>query len=134
MVAPKIRKQALSAGYRSGLEQDNARHLEAHKCNYDYEKHVINYIPKPKRYTPDFLLDNGIFVETKGRFTASDRAKHILVKEQHPNLDIRFVFTNPNQRISKRSKTTYADWCDKHGFKYAHALVPVEWIKEKPKK
>jgi hypothetical protein len=79
-------------------------------------------------------LDNGIFVETKGRFTASDRAKHILVKEQHPNLDIRFVFTNPNQRISKRSKTTYADWCDKNGFKYAHALVPVEWIKEKPKK
>ena len=130
MVAPRIRQQAIKAGYRSGLEQDNAKHLKAHKCNYDYEKHVISYIAKPKRYTPDFRLENGIFIETKGRFTASDRAKHLLVKEQHPHLDIRFVFTNPNQRISKRSATTYAEWCEKHGFPWAHGLVPTDWMEE----
>lgn len=129
--ARHLRKSALKAGFRSGLEQDNAKHLEALKCAFEYEKMRISYVPKPKTYTPDFVLSNGIIIETKGRFLASDRAKHLLIKQQHPNLDIRFVFTNPKQRISKRSKTTYADWCKKHGFKYAEGLVPVAWTKEK---
>ena len=130
MAAPKIRREALKAGYRSGLEQDNAKHLKQNKCGYEYEKHTINYIAKPNRYTPDFRLENGIYIETKGRFTATDRAKHLLVKDQHPDLDIRFVFTNPNQRISKRSNTTYAQWCEKHGFEYAQGLIPNEWMEK----
>jgi len=130
MATPKIRREALKAGYRSGLEQDNAKHLKQNNCKYEYEKHVISYIANPKRYTPDFKLENGIYIETKGRFTASDRSKHLLVKSQHPDLDIRFVFTNPNQRISKRSNTTYAQWCEKHGFEYAQGLIPKEWMEE----
>lgn len=117
------------AGFRSGLEQDNAAHLEKCGCGFDYEKKKIPYVPTTKTYTPDFVLWNGIIVETKGRFTATDRAKHLLIKKQHPSLDIRFVFTNANQRLSKRSKTTYADWCDKHGFLYAESLIPKEWMK-----
>ncbi len=81
-------------------------------------------------YTPDFKLPNGIFVETKGRFVMEDRKKHILIKEQLPNLDIRFVFQNSKNKIRKGSKTTYADWCIKHGFKYADKTVPTEWILE----
>ena len=49
-----------------------------------------------------------IIIETKGRFVTADRQKMLLVKEQYPDLDIRFVFSNPNSRISKKSKTTYA--------------------------
>jgi len=124
-----IRQSALKAGYRSGLEQDNAAHLKRHRCKYEYEKQKIPYIPKPKTYTPDFVLDNGVIIETKGRFTASDRAKHLLIKKQHPDLDIRFVFTNSRQKISKRSPTTYAQWCEKHGFQYAESLIPKEWMK-----
>ncbi len=63
-------------------------------------------------------------VETKGRFLTADRQKHILIKDQHPALDIRFVFSNPNTRISKQSKTTYAMWCETHGFLYAPKTIP----------
>lgn len=122
-----LRKSALKAGYRSGLEQDNAKLLKANGVKFEYEAFAIKYIDKPHTYTPDFRLGNGVIVETKGRFTASDRAKHLLVKAQHPELDIRFVFSNANARLSKRSKSTYAQWCEKHGFQYAEGLIPEEW-------
>ena len=57
----------------------------------------------------------------------------MLIKEQYPHLDIRFVFSNPNHRLYKGSATTYADWCEKNGFKYAKQLIPASWFKE-PKK
>ena len=53
-----------------------------------------------------------------------------MVQQQHPDLDIRFVFSNPLTRISKKSKTTYAMWCEKHGFQYAKGLIPEAWIQE----
>jgi hypothetical protein len=125
-----LRKSALKAGYRSGLEQDNAKHLKKHGCGYQYEEQKIMYISKPRTYTPDFVLDNGIVVETKGRFMPSDRAKHLLIKQQYPDLDVRFVFSNSRAKLSKRSKTTYGDWCDKHGFPYADRLIPTDWMNE----
>lgn len=125
---------ALEEGYRSGLEERNVAELTSKGVNFSYEKRKIEY-DKPARkakYTPDFELhDNGIIVETKGRFVTADRQKHLLVKEQHPHLDIRFVFSNPNQRISKTSKTTYAMWCEKHGFKFAKGSIPQVWIDER---
>jgi len=129
-------KQAgLREGFRSGLEEVNAAHLAAHGIDAKYESITIRY-SKPARearYTPDFPLPNGIIVETKGRFVTADRQKHLLIQAQHPDKDIRFVFSNPNARISKQSKTTYAMWCIKHGFLYAAKLVPITWLKEKPK-
>ena len=97
-----------------------------------YETTTITY-EKParkSRYTPDFILPNGIIVETKGRFVTADRQKHLAIKAQHPKLDIRFVFSDPNTRISKTSATTYAAWCEAKGFKYAKGSVPAEWLKE----
>lgn len=134
-VTPKER--GLKEGYRSGLEEDEAVRLKEHGIDADkiYESLTIEYI-KPERkakYTPDFPLPNGIIVETKGRFVTADRQKHLLIQKQHPELDIRFVFSNPNQRISKLSKTTYAMWCEKYGFKYAAKTIPLAWLKE-PKK
>ena len=90
---------------------------------------------KEHTYTPDFLLKrSGVIVETKGIFTPEDRQKHLYVKAQHPEHDIRFVFQNPNAPIYKGSKTTYAMWCDKHGFKYAAKLIPLEWCTTKKAK
>ena len=66
----------------------------------------------------DFILPNGIIIEAKGQFVSSDRSKHKLIKEQHPDLDIRFVFSNSRTRIGKKSKTTYAMWCDRFGFNF----------------
>jgi len=121
-----------SMGYRSGLEEKVAKQLEDLGIKAEYETHKIKYkIPESVHtYTPDFILPNGIVIETKGRFLLSDRKKHLLLKEQKPEYDIRFVFTNSSVKINKGSKTTYADWCDKHGFLYADKLVPEAWIKE----
>ena len=86
-------------------------------------------------YKPDFVLNNGIIIEVKGWFKQSDRMKHLAIKEQHPKLDIRFVFTSTYSRIYKGSKTTYGDWCNHYGFEYhcihsTKELFPKKWIKE----
>lgn len=69
-------------------------------------------------------------MESKGIFDTADRQKHLYIKKQYPHLDIRFVFDNPNGKIYKGSKTTYADWCRKYGFQFAKKLIPAEWLKE----
>ena len=73
--------------------------------------------------------------ETKGQFLTSDRRKHLLVKKQHPQLDIRFVFSNSKNKIGKKSKTTYAKWCELKGFRYhciytTKKFLPDEWVNE----
>jgi len=127
---PKAR--AISKGYRSGLEEKVAQYLLDAGVKFTYEEEVIRYIKPEKsaRYTPDFVLENGIIVETKGRFLTADRLKHLLIQKQHPDLDIRFVFSRSKERLSKKSSTTYAAWCQKHGFKYADETIPLEWLKE----
>ena len=130
----KVRQRALRAGYRSGLEQDTAKFLKKKGVKFTYEEFKIKWVdPKTKTYTPDFVLENGIIIETKGRFISPDRAKHLAVRDQYPDLDIRFVFTNSKSRLYKGSKTTYGMWCDRYGFKYADRLIPDAWLKE-PKK
>jgi len=128
------RQVALKNGFRSGLEEVNARHLQENGVEAEYEKYKIHFThpPRDAKYTPDWVLPNGIVVETKGRFVVADRKKHLIIQTQHPDLDIRFVFSNPNSRISKGSKTTYAMWCKKHGFAYAKELIPKEWLSERP--
>ena len=119
--------------YRSGLEAAIAKQLQKQEARYTYEDFKIPFI-YPERsalYLPDFLLGNGIIIEAKGQFTTADRKKMKLVKQANPDLDIRFVFNNPNALISKRSTTSYAKWCTDHGFKYAKGLIPPEWIEEK---
>ncbi len=119
-------------GYRSGLENQVAEQLQSKNIPVDYENVKIKFIQpaKIRTYTPDFVLPNNIIIETKGRFISADRQKHLLIQEQYPNLDIRFVFSNPNQKISKKSKTTYAMWCQKNRFKYAKQYIPDEWLTE----
>lgn len=124
---------ARQKGYRSGLEESVDALLKQSGIDGQYEQHKVLYtIPiSYHEYTPDFRLPNGIFVETKGRFVIEDRKKHMLIKQQHPELDIRFVFQNSKNRIRKGSPTTYADWCKKHGFLYADKTIPQEWLDER---
>ncbi len=130
----KSNKRAIAKkhGFRSGLEEDVDRALKSRGVSGEYEQHKISYT-KPATnhtYTPDFKLPNGIFIETKGRFVLADRKKHILIKQQHPDLDIRFVFQNANNKIRKGSKTTYADWCVKNNFTYSNKEIPNSWLNE----
>ena len=127
------RQIGLKHGFRSGLEESIANKLTSKGVSFTFEELVIPYTKpeKPARYTPDFVLENSIIIESKGRFLTEDRQKHILVKAQHPEYDIRFVFSNSKTKISKRSTTTYGMWCEKHGFLYADKDIPDAWIKEK---
>ena len=124
-----------TTSYRSGLEETNGRYLEAAGVPVLFEEATISYeIPSSLHtYTPDFVLPNGIIVETKGLFEPADRKKHQLIQKQYPWLDIRFVFSNPAQKLYKGSPTTYAKWCEKQDFLFAKKLIPSEWLKE-PKK
>lgn len=93
-------------------------------------------MPKVKTYTPDFVLSNGVIVETKGRFDAADRVKHLALKQQYPDLDIRLVFQYDNPLTSHRLKKKvkkpqkvqrYSTWCQREGIPFAIGTIPKEW-------
>ena len=130
----KVRREAIKYGYRSGLEHSISIYLTELKCKYGYESLKIEWEDLTYRtYTPDFILNNGIIIETKGRFLAADRRKHIAIKKQHPELDIRFIFTNSKTKLRKGAKSSYAEWCIKYNFRYNDRIIPEDWLKEKGK-
>jgi Phage endonuclease I len=127
------KRAGLKHGFKSGLEERINRQLESYGVFDVYEKLKIKYTVPARQatYTPDWILPNGVIVESKGRFVVADRQKHLFIKAQHPELDIRFVFSNSKAKISKTSQTTYAMWCDQHCFKYADKEIPSEWLNER---
>ena len=109
-MSKKYRASALKAGYRSGFEDDVAKELRSKGIKFTYEKEKIRWVDlKVRTYTPDFVLSNGIIIETKGRFVANDRRKHKEIAKQFPDLDIRFVFQNSRAKLYKGAKSSYAD-------------------------
>ena len=65
------------------------------------------------------------------KFDPDDRRKHLEIKRQHPELDIRFVFSNAKAKINKGAKQRNFEWCEKNGFQWSHRVIPEEWLKEK---
>lgn len=129
------RFHGIAAGYRSGLEENMAINLKERGISFTYEEVKIKWLDsKMRSYTPDFVLENGIIIETKGRFVSADRRKHKEIKEQYPDKDIRFVFSNSRAKLYKGAKSTYGDWCGKNGFLYSDKTIPDEWLKEGKKK
>lgn len=125
----------LTSKFRSQFESKVYKGVAIHDgVIVAYEPRRISYMPLKKFYTPDFLLEGRkglqIWVETKGRFTSADRTKHLLIQAQRPEFDIRFVFQNSNNKLYKGSKTTYAEWCNQHGFLYADRCIPDSWLNE----
>ena len=123
---------------KSGLEEVVYNFLNNNNCMFVYEGIKITYSsPETKKtYTPDFPISKcNIIVETKGAFQSADRKKMKLIKAQHPEFDIRFIFSNSKTKIGKKSKTTYGKWCELFGFKY-HCVqstklpFPKDWLSE----
>lgn len=133
--------------YASGAERQVAEQLAQAAIPHQYENSRIPYI-KEAEYIPDFQMPpkpedqhwsdyRGIVIEVKGWFQSKDRTKHLCLKEQYPNLDVRFVFSNPNAKYGTKPKPgqkdkrkTYADWCEQHGFKWAKQFIPASWLAE----
>ena len=121
--------------YRSGLEKEVAAYLRKAQKKVRYEVLKIEWEDlRYRTYTPDFVLDNGIIIETKGIFDSSDRRKHREIQRQHPELDIRFVFSNANAKLYKGAKSRYCHWCEQHKFQWAHRVIPEGWLLEKGKR
>jgi hypothetical protein len=132
----------IKARYRSKLEETVAKQLEAEGIKFSYEQMKIPYtVPERQaKYITDFVVgdpERPMIIEAKGRFAhhnssdARERQKFILLKQQYPDLDIRFVFQSRNTKIYPGSKTTVSQWADTHGFPWADkGKIPDEWLKE----
>jgi hypothetical protein len=122
---------------KSGLEEVIYNYLKNNKVHFVYEGMKIKFeLPTQKKsYTPDFPINDRFIVEAKGAFNSADRKKHKLIREQHPELDIRFIFSNSKTKIGKKSLTTYGKWCELFKFKF-HCIqstkipFPQEWLNE----
>ena len=135
MTFNRARFRGIKAGYRSGLEETISQLLTDEGIPFEYEVDKITYeIPaRVAKYTTDFKLSKpgGFwYLETKGIWATADRAKHVLIKKQSPEIDIRFLFSNAQARLYKGSPTRYADYCNKHGFRWAHKTMPQDWLDE----
>ena len=132
----KYNRHTIATGFRSGLEEKIAKQIADADLPVHFESDQIAYVwpPRSSTYTPDFKIikqdGSPLFIETKGRWDVSSRQKHLLIREQHPEIDLRFVFSNANAKLYKGSSTTYAAWCKKHGFLFAHKTIPEEWLTE----
>lgn len=134
--------------YASKFEERIARELEGANVQFAYERYSYEY-DEPLRknrarcadcdstnllrtgwYTPDFFLESGVIIETKGRFTAADRRKMQAVKADHPDLNLVMLFMRDN-KIHRNSKTFYSDWCMENGYDYAIGHPKEEWLHEK---
>ena len=114
--------------YRSGLEEKVANLLDGLGVTYEYESTRVPYTIQ-HHYCPDFILPNHVLLETKGYWDAADRRKIKAVKQDNPDLDLRMVFQAPFNKISKKSKTTYAMWCEKHDIPWtSFHNIPLEWL------
>lgn len=129
-------QEQIKLGFRSGLEEKVAKELTRDGYRFEYEQLTLPWVQPAtdRNYTPDFVLTrkdgSQLIIETKGRFTLEDRKKMAEVKKQYPDLDIRFVFSNSNEKLRKGAKTSYGQWCEKQGFLYADKTVPAEWLKD----
>lgn len=132
---------------RSRLEQQVAKRLDDLGIKFEYEAYVLEYL-KPirgavccechskdvravRRYTPDFWLpDHGFFIEVKGKFGQVDRMKMRLVVDQHPNEDIRMLFSR-NNLIGRKAQTStrYIDYAQQYGMKACVLEDIEEWFK-----
>ena len=127
----KAYRRARKKGYRSNLETVIAKQITKAKHALRYETIKIKWIDFAIRsYTPDFVLDNGLIIEVKGFFSTADRRKHLEIKHQHPDLDIRLVFENSSRKLRKGSATSYATWCKKRGIVYCDRVIPQKWLRE----
>ena len=114
--------------YRSKFEAGIAANLIKNKVAFSYESLELDYILSCC-YKPDFILNNGIIIETKGFLSKEDRRKMVAVKAANPSLDIRFCFQNAKTKLSrgKKRSLSYGQWATKNGFLWCEKSIPSDW-------
>lgn len=127
----KARKEAIANGYRSKFELTFANKLKELGLKAEYESKKIHYIQpeKVRTYNPDWTIGKDIYIEQKGRFTAVDRSKMLHVIKSNPFVTFYMLFQNSNVTLSKVSKTTYGQWCNKNNIEWADIKNITKWSK-----
>ena len=121
-------KEKKEPKFRSNLEKNIADLLTGLGVSYEYESEKLSYTIE-HNYTPDFVLPNYTYLEAKGYWSPEDRRKILNVKKSNPEIDLRMVFQSPYNTISKKSKTTYAKWCERHDIPWSsYQEIPIEWL------
>lgn len=130
---------------RSGFESKVEAQLKEAKVGYGYESITITWLRSVSKgicnrcgaeevnqrckYTPDFVLANGIWIEAKGFLDGPDRTKLKAIRKQFPDLDLRLVFQRDNVIKGTKNKTRYSQWATAAGFKWALRVIPADWLK-----
>lgn len=84
---------------------------------YEPDKFPYTQPAKDRKYIPDFKTGSKkIYLEAKGKLDLDTRQKMLWFKECNPEITIVFLFMNPDNKITKRSKTTYGMWAEANGF------------------
>lgn len=112
--------------FRSKFEVSVAKDLESRGISFEFESLIVPYTLHCT-YKPDFLLPNGIIVETKGVLDADVKRKMLAAKLQNKELDIRFLFMSST---SKKNKVKWERWCRNNNYEYAYDVVPESWLEE----
>jgi predicted nuclease of restriction endonuclease-like RecB superfamily len=121
-------KESKNIKFRSKLEENIASLLEGLGVSYEYESEKLGYTIEHS-YTPDFVLPNYTYLEAKGYWSPEDRRKILNVKKSNPQIDLRMIFQAPYNTISKKSKTTYAKWCERHDIPWtSYHNIPLDWL------
>ena len=108
-------RKSKHSNFRSGFEEDVAKQLQP--FGFSYEPFQVPYRIE-RKYTPDFVYEyrgRTYLIECKGYFRAGDTQKYRSVARSIPwTYELIFVLMKPNQKVSKSTKLTMAEWCDKH--------------------
>jgi hypothetical protein len=107
--------------FKSKLEEAVYKRLkeEFPLTKYEPDKFKYKQPEIDRTYTPDFRTGRRkIYLEAKGKLDLETRKKMVWFKECNPDIRIIFLFQNADNKITKRSKTTYSDWAESHGFEW----------------
>jgi hypothetical protein len=107
--------------FKSKLEEKVWSVLKKNFPTVKYEPQRFKFIqPEVERtYIPDFKTGrSNIFIEAKGKLDLETRKKMVWFRDSNPTIRIIFLFMNPDNKITKRSKTTYAMWATDNGFEW----------------
>lgn len=135
---------SLESNYRSKLEERVAEQLESAGVRFTHESKWVPYVvpERTAKYLPDMVIDGtNILIECKGFFgggrqfggkssdSAKERQKLLLIKEQHPEIDLRIVFQRASTPIYPKSPTSYGKWASDHQIPWSDkGEVPQQWV------
>ena len=114
---------------RSHLEEVVEHDLDQLGFQSSYETDTFTYTTE-HRYTPDYkvLGEHPFFIEVKGWMSPEMRRNLLAAVLANPTIPLLIAFQQPNQRISKGSKTTVAQWATKYGIPWAPIPIPRDLL------